>query len=233
MTEEMLWLLKLFIAHMLADFVFQPYSWVTHRNQYHFASSRLYFHVLIVTGLSLLFVGPDYWVAVVFIGLTHFLIDGWKSYRKQSAAIFLIDQGLHLLMIGLAWLFAFDLWQDIIPWINNLKVETEFWKIFAAVLFLTTPAGILIGMLTQKWRNKIENNESLAHAGKWIGISERLIILVFVVLHQYAAISILVAAKGIIRFNEKDRLEIKTEYLVVGTLLSMGIAIATGLAIMF
>jgi hypothetical protein len=41
----------------------------------------------------------------------------------------------------------------------------------------------------------------------------------------------LVAAKGIIRFNEKDRPEIKTEYLVIGTLLSIGLAIITGIAI--
>ena len=31
------------------------------------------------------------------------------------------------------------------------------------------------------------------------------------------------ANKGIIRFNEKDRQEVKTEYLVIGTLVSMKI----------
>ncbi len=36
---------------------------------------------------------------------------------------------------------------------------------------------------------------------------------------QFSAISLLIAAKGIIRFNEKDRPEVKTEYLVIGTLL--------------
>jgi hypothetical protein len=45
---------------------------------------------------------------------------------------------------------------------------------------------------------------------------------------QYSAIGLLVAAKGIIRFNEKDRQEIKTEYLVIGTLMSIALAIITG-----
>jgi len=36
-------------------------------------------------------------------------------------------------------------------------------------------------------------------------------------------------AKGIIRFNGKDRQEIKTEYLVIGTLLSILAAVITGL----
>ncbi|MEO7960219.1 MAG: DUF3307 domain-containing protein, partial [Ginsengibacter sp.] len=62
-------------------------------------------------------------------------------------------------------------------------------------------------------------------------ITERIIILIFVLQSQYSAIGLLVAAKGIIRFNEKDRQEIKTEYLVIGTLLSMVIAIITGLLI--
>jgi hypothetical protein len=48
---------------------------------------------------------------------------------------------------------------------------------------------------------------------------------------QYSAIGLLVTAKGIIRFSEKDRQEIKTEYLVIGTLLSIGVAILTGLAV--
>jgi uncharacterized membrane protein YidH (DUF202 family) len=58
-----------------------------------------------------------------------------------------------------------------------------------------------------------------------------IIILLFVLLNQYSAIGLLVAAKGIIRFNEKDRQETKTEYLVIGTLMSIVLAIITGLLI--
>jgi hypothetical protein len=84
--------------------------------------------------------------------------------------------------------------------------------------------------LTGQWSRKIDDaDNSLAHAGKWIGIVERVIVLILVLQNQYSAIGLLVAAKGIIRFNEKDRQEAKTEYLVIGTLLSIGVAIATGL----
>jgi hypothetical protein len=69
----------------------------------------------------------------------------------------------------------------------------------------------------------------LANSGKWIGTAERIIIFIFVLNNQFSAIGLLVAAKGIIRFNEKDRQEIKTEYLVIGTLMSVGLAIITGL----
>ena len=94
---------------------------------------------------------------------------------------------------------------------------------------MTSPAGILIGKLTKQWRDKIEDAESLANAGKWIGMTERIIVLLLVLQGQFSAIGLLVTAKGIIRFNEKDRPEAKTEYLVIGTLLSIGLAIAVGL----
>ncbi|MCK9403992.1 MAG: hypothetical protein M0Q26_11390 [Chitinophagaceae bacterium] len=39
---------------------------------------------------------------------------------------------------------------------------------------------------------------------------------------QYSTIGLLVTAKSIIPFNEKDRWETKTKYLVIGILLSVG-----------
>jgi len=55
--------------------------------------------------------------------------------------------------------------------------------------------------------------------------------MILVLQSQFSAIGLLIAAKGIIRFNEKDRQEIKTEYLVIGTLMSISLAILTGLAV--
>lgn len=114
-------------------------------------------------------------------------------------------------------------------YIHGFLTDRQFWIITALAVFLTTPAGILIGKLTNQWRQKIADAESLANAGKWIGVIERLIVFVLVLQSQYSAIGLLVTAKGIIRFNEKDRPEVKTEYLVIGTLLSIGIAIGAGL----
>jgi hypothetical protein len=102
----------------------------------------------------------------------------------------------------------------------------------AGFVFVTSPAGVLVGQLTRQWSMKIDDaDNSLANAGKWIGIAERIIVLILVLQNQYSAIGLLVTAKGIIRFGEKDRQEIKTEYLVIGTLLSIGMAIVTGLLV--
>ncbi len=209
MITEQVWLFKLLLAHLLTDFILQPRSWVEDRNLKHFASGKLYLHGLVTATVALLFTGWQYWpIALVILG-THILIDGWKSYRKDAILYFVIDQSLHLLVILGCWYYIFISRADVISAYNKISIDNNFWVMVAGVIFLTAPAGILIGQLTRGWREKIVNAENLANAGKWIGIIERLIVFILVMLGQYAAISLLIAAKGIIRFNEKDRPEVK------------------------
>ena len=231
MIIESIWLIKLVLAHLLTDFVLQPKSWVDSRNEKHFSSGKLYLHGIITAAVAWVLVGWQYWMIALIILVTHTLIDGWKSYRPITTRYFLIDQLAHLVIIFGCWYFTFINWKDVQLAIQQLNSQPGTWETITAFIFLTTPAGILIGQITKKWRDKIENAERLANAGKWIGIIERIVILIFVLQGQYSAISLLVAAKGIIRFNEKDRLEIKTEYLVIGTLMSIGLAIITGMAL--
>ena len=232
MIPGSIWLTKLLLSHLLTDFVFQPSAWVEERNRRHFASGKLYLHALVTAALAYFLIGWQYWAVAVIILVTHFFIDGWKSYRPQRAGYFLIDQLLHLAVIAGCWLFTFpesDLFSRIGRWMN---ADTHHWIVLTAFVFVTSPAGILIGQLTERWSMRIEDpGNSLVNAGKWIGIVERVIVLILVLVNQYSAIALLVTAKGIIRFGEKDRQEIKTEYLVIGTLLSIGIAILTGMVV--
>jgi hypothetical protein len=229
MNTPISWLLKLILSHLLTDFILQPSSWVKDRQSRHFGSPKLYLHGLITAVAAWIFIGWDYWQVALAIFITHIIIDGWKSYRKETVTYFLIDQSLHLAVILTCWYFSFQPTSQLQSAWDQINTNNRFWVIMVAGIFVTRPAGILIGHMTRQWREKIEDAESLANAGKWIGIAERIIVLMLVLLNAYSAIGLLVAAKGIIRFNEKDRPEIKTEYLVIGTLLSIGIALLTGL----
>jgi uncharacterized membrane protein YidH (DUF202 family) len=237
MIIEELWLIKLLIAHLMTDFILQPRSWIEERKLKHFNSGKLYLHGSITALIAWLLIGWQYYLVAFILFATHTIIDGWKSYQKDSTPYFIIDQLLHLIVIFACWYFSFIEWKDtLMSWkafTNNLPL----WKLIAGFLFVTYPAGIIIGQFTKQWSDKIkqtddaEKTESLVNAGKWIGIAERVIVLILVIQGQYAAIGLLVTAKGIIRFAEKDRQESKTEYLVIGTLLSIGLAIVTGLMI--
>jgi hypothetical protein len=232
MITGTVWLTKLLTAHLLTDFVLQPASWVADRKQKHFASWKLYWHVLLTAAVAYLLIGWSYWLVALVILVSHLLIDGWKSYRPERIRYFLTDQLLHLAVIAGCWWFSFPNEAVLGEIVHQWSGETHHWVVVAGFVFVTSPAGILIGQLTHQWSGKIDDaDNSLANAGKWIGIAERVIVLILVLQNQYSAIGLLVTAKGIIRFGEKDRQEIKTEYLVIGTLLSIGMAIVTGMLV--
>ena len=231
MEEASLWLIKLILSHLLTDFLLQPIKWIQKRKEKHFASFHLYMHGVATAILAWIFTGWQYWGVALIIMISHILIDGWKSYQKENLFYFITDQLLHFIIILSCWFYIFFNQADVTLKLHEINTNPAFWKIATGIIFLTTPAGILIGKMTKHWRENIADAESLDNAGKWIGIAERLIIVIFVLNNQYSAIGLLIAAKGIIRFNEKDRPEIKTEYLVIGTLLSIVLAVITGLII--
>lgn len=235
------WLVKLLMAHLLTDFFFQPKKWIENRRERHFHSPYLYWHSLLTAVVALIFIGFDYWLSIIIILVTHFFIDGWKSYQQETFLYFIIDQVLHLFVIICLWYFNFFTSADLKSLLLQINTNQKFFILLTAYLLLSLPASILIGQMTKKWRDKlkvsngsvpgekIETSEGLADAGKWIGILERMIILTFLLLQQYAAIGLLVTAKGLLRFNEKDRQEEKTEYVLIGSLLSISIALLAGL----
>src|SRR5579859_445595 len=197
MTTAYLWLTKLILSHLLTDFVLQPTSWVEDRNQKHFASRKLYLHVLVTAGLAYFLIGWQYWLVGLIILITHFLIDGWKSYRPGGVRYFLIDQFLHLLVILGCWVLTFRDWNFLGSLRQRLNSDLHVWLLLAAFVFLTSPVGILIGQLTRQWSKKIDDPEnSLASAGKWIGVAERTIVLILVLQSQWSAIGLLITAKG-------------------------------------
>jgi uncharacterized membrane protein len=216
------------LAHLLTDFIFQPAKWIKSRRAKHFRSPHLYWHVAITALAALLLIGYEYWKVVLIILVTHLLIDGWKSYRSDKIKYFLLDQAFHLLVIIGCWYFTFMNSDDIkLVW---EKLNTKnVWILATAFICVTQPAGIFIGQLTKSWRTQIPDGDSLGNAGKWIGIIERIIILALVLNHQYASVGLLLTAKSLLRFNEPNRLEVKTEYLLIGTLISFGIAALTGI----
>ncbi|MFL5789080.1 MAG: DUF3307 domain-containing protein [Flavisolibacter sp.] len=228
---NLIWLVKLILAHLLTDFVLQRTSWVTDKKQRHFSSGFLYLHTFITAAVALLFIGWNYWLIAIVIFVTHTLIDGWKSYKPDESKYFLIDQLLHLLVIVICWLVLFFSFGELKEDWLKISEDTHVWIITTALVFLTLPSSILIGELTRKWRQNLVNPQTLANAGKWIGIIERVIIFILVLRGQFEAMGLLIAAKSIIRFSENNRPEEKTEYLVIGTLISLSIALIVGLIV--
>ena len=65
----------------------------------------------------------------------------------------------------------------------------------------------------------------------YIGILERILVFVFVILNHWEAVGFLITAKSVFRFGDlKESKHRKlTEYILIGTLISFGIAIFVGI----
>ena len=71
------------------------------------------------------------------------------------------------------------------------------------------------------------NENTLLKAGKIIGSLERVISFTLIAFNQFAAVGFIIATKSILRFRDLDTA--KTEYVLIGSLLSFGIAILFGI----
>ena len=75
-----------------------------------------------------------------------------------------------------------------------------------------------------------ENGENEYNNGRLIGILERIIIYFLVLINKYEAIGFIMAAKAFARFKEMDNRQF-AEYVLIGTLLSIVLAVGTALFI--
>ena len=222
---------KLLLAHFLGDFVFQPLRWVLHKESQKIRSRFLYLHLLVHGVLvALALWDPTAWPLLVIIILSHYVIDLAKLYLQRyfrhNAVPFFLDQLAHILVLYLV-AFHTRLPEHALQWVQTLD-----WPLIAAIVFVTVPAAIIMNRLLDPLSDQIEfDHKSLPNAGKYIGMLERLFVLVFIILGRWEGIGLLITAKSVFRFNDlKERNNRKlTEYILIGTLLSFGLAILTGL----
>jgi hypothetical protein len=230
-------LLFQFTAHLLADFTFQPQRWCETKDQKLF-SKEIFYHALVVFGCAwVLSFRSSFWWAALLIAASHFLLDILKGYvyRKNilRKLLFFIDQFLHIaIIIFVVWLF------------ECMHMNTNYTAIFLpsanaafivfAIIACTKPANICIKKTMEancifpiKDESKAENT-TLMNAGRIIGALERVLSFILILVGQWAGLGFIIAAKTILRFRDTDTA--KTEYVLIGSLLSFGIAILLGIS---
>ncbi|MDO6436128.1 DUF3307 domain-containing protein [Cyclobacterium sp. 1_MG-2023] len=226
----MIILIKLILAHLLGDFVFQPSRWVEAKEAKKFKAYQLYLHLL-VHGLLIMLIMADmsFWPYALGIVFVHGLVDLIKLYAQKPSTKrywFFIDQLAHLLTIGV-----------VVAWIDPgfiallYPISEKLWLVLTLLVFLSIPSSIIIKTIISKWTPATDDEiGSLEKAGQYIGILERWFVLIFIIAGRWEAIGFLVAAKSVFRFGDlkesKDRK--LTEYILIGTLVSFGLAILCG-----
>lgn len=227
----MIILVKLLLAHLLGDFLLQPDSWVNAKEEKKISAWQLYIHALIHFALIMVLVWDlTFWKWALLLAVLHMIIDTAKLFmqkKKTKRSYFFADQLLHLLFILVIWVLYRN---------KPISLEGQNGQYYIALLTfiyaIVQPASVLIRKFISKWTPETEENgsNSLEKAGNYIGIFERLFVFAFVLAGQWEAVGFLLAAKSVFRFGDlkesKDRK--LTEYVLIGTLLSFGIAMLAG-----
>lgn len=239
MDFEKLLLLQ-FIGHVLTDYIFQSDLWTRHKRRFGFCSKILYWHISIVFVVSyILSIQWDFILASLAISVIHLLIDGFKVKigkikvgRKKTLnkLTFFIDQLLHIVTLYVV-VFLFTKYFTLNP-VFKINLSNHQLLIILGYLLCLKPSNILIRDIFIFYNLRIDNNpkEDLLNAGKLIGNIERVLTLSLLLIGQYEAIGFLIAGKSILRYEGVKTS--KTEYVLIGTLLSFGIAILIGITIL-
>ena len=212
-------------------------------------SGCFWLHVLLAGGVTYaLLMQWTNWIVPLSVSIAHGLIDFWKIRNersldsinrrkkdgndKQPGSIdFFVDQLLHVAAIVVAWLYLTDTFSRVFPAIMDFFFDKKNVTILTAFVIVIWPAGITIEKITEPFRKELAATDSLRSAGNYIGVSERVLVLIFVLVGRYDAIGFLIAGKSILRVSKDGDGDArkKTEYVLFGTLLSFTVAIVVGL----
>lgn len=162
---------------------------------------------------------------------THLIIDAGKlllTTKKNHRWLFVIDQALHIAVLFIIYMvvnehYIFD----------GMEFSLSYWLFVLSIIFLTSPVAIMLKLFFSRWKltEKETGIDALKNAGKWIGMIERLLVFIFIISDNFGAVGFLLTAKSVFRFGDLSKAKNMklTEYVLIGTLLSFGIAILVGL----
>lgn len=94
---------------------------------------------------------------------------------------------------------------------------------FAALVILTWVGNLICRLIFELTglKNSVANLPTPTHsAGRWIGVLERLIFAIGIIVHSWEILAAVIALKTVARFREMDERDF-AEYFLVGSLFSI------------
>jgi hypothetical protein len=229
-------LLLLVFGHLLGEFVIPAQEWDRSGPP---DRSHLAKHGATVLAFQLLAVVPFLSLPIVAVLLVltvlHIIIDilSRQTTGDEAAGLkhLFIDQILHFTVLTLAaWLSLH--WEAVNQavtasshgFVDPWRMATLLAAGYSTAVFA---GGVLVSRLLASLGLASVKSAS-PRTGKVIGYLERFIGLTLVLVGEWSALGLLLAAKSIARFRELDDREFG-EYYLIGTLASLGFAMIVGL----
>lgn len=224
----------LLFAHVVGDFVLQS-AWMVrdkHRPQV------LAAHVGVILACSIVATG-SLSPALFLLALAHAGIDAMKTgFRLTGLGWFLADQAAHVATLALAALIWPGIWANGL-WAQVLSPGTLAWMPvvalhLAGILIATRAGGFVIGTLLAPYLETTPEltEGGLPGAGNLIGLLERGLTYVLVTIGLPMGVAFLIAAKSVLRLHTIGGDRRVSEYVIIGTMASIGWALLTAVAVL-
>lgn len=250
-----LWI-PLVAGHFIGDFMLQTDEIVSRKAELRVAA----LHAGVVAVVSWLLTGhwgsawwliPLLLVTHAAVDLTKIRLDGLLRERDGCAGdyldrnggliLFLADQAVHLgILLGVtllvhaspalqatvagpgAWIQAFG------PGYLEVLVLVIGW------ILATSASGYTLALALSRFESELSERQKagLRWGGYWIGVTERSLIYLFILLGEPSGIGFLAAAKSVFRIGELKEAEDRklAEYILIGTLMSFATAMLVAIA---
>ncbi len=237
--------MAILLAHSLGDFVLQSERMIAAKTRIRGYVEHGLVHYALLAG-SLCFLSRDIFsihIEILLLGYVsiHLVIDFVKRTsisRKlvaDSTTVFIADQLLHFLtMVLLARSLGVITWHQLATQFTWSVQSRERGLMVGVVYTLTIFAGgYFVRYLTnsievERPLNSTESEQELRNAGMYIGWVERFLVITAVMTQSPAMIGLILTGKSIARFPELKQARF-AEYFLIGTLLSISIALLGGL----
>ena len=242
-------LLAIYLAHLLADFVFQTGRLVDQKRRGKPAAYLLhglihYLSAVIIAGFVLRgsLLSLRTYLVIAALTLVHLLIDLAKIQLARKYPIcngsgaYVGDQLLHLLTVGLAaWMLSPAVpFSELTALFQGARaIPNKFLAVPVIYVAVVFGGGYLIRFLIRslaegaKSHSLERSSEQFQNAGLYIGWLERFLVVTALLLQSPATVGLILTAKSIARYPE-FKSERFAEYFLIGTLLSISMALIGG-----
>lgn len=227
---------SMFLAHLVGDYILQWDQLAYWKSQ---EVKGVAAHCLVVAIVTALFAWPFqvpyWWQGVLYIIVTHFLIDvanlkiaqsGWPIHPLMR---YVGDQVLHFVTIFTALVIGgFIELGGVTAVIQTLSQDQNMLLYLMGYAFVTMPAWVLIKFLAYGLVKG--TGPVFPDTGKYVGIIERVLITTLAVIGQFLLIPLVAMPRLVIEWHKLTDQDSNVVY-VVELLASIAISITIGIAL--
>lgn len=235
----------LLIGHLLGYFYFQPQWMVERENKEGRATlwHELIYPAFIILPFLLLFTAPwAVWGLILLVSLLRVVFNIVKGqyisqkpfFKERPLLMFAVYQAIHILaLLSIARFYATcnTVAYSVIgaclkEFYTSLHLDLsacELIRLVCLFLFLGEPVNVIVRKIIKTTTGKIDSNQSAGDqkAGRVVGVLERYLTAILIILEQYTAVGFAFTAKSVTRFSKISKDQDFAEQYLIGTMSSL------------